>query len=40
MKNFHAKIAYFGLSKIFPTDGGTNVLTFSVAGNPGYLDPV
>ncbi|KAK4590870.1 hypothetical protein RGQ29_021170 [Quercus rubra] len=38
-ENFHAKIADFGLSKIFPTDGGTHVSTFSVAGTPGYLDP-
>uniref|UniRef100_A0A7N2LLM9 non-specific serine/threonine protein kinase n=1 Tax=Quercus lobata TaxID=97700 RepID=A0A7N2LLM9_QUELO len=38
-ENFHAKIGDFGLSKIFPTDGGTHVSTFSVAGTPGYLDP-
>ncbi|XP_030972959.1 LRR receptor-like serine/threonine-protein kinase IOS1 [Quercus lobata] len=38
-ENFHAKIADFGLSKMFPTDGITHVSTFSVGGTPGYLDP-
>ncbi|GMY34474.1 LRR receptor-like serine/threonine-protein kinase IOS1 [Fagus crenata] len=38
-ENFQAKLADFGLSKSFPTDGGTHVSTFSVAGTPGYLDP-
>ncbi|XP_059458245.1 LRR receptor-like serine/threonine-protein kinase IOS1 [Corylus avellana] len=37
-EKFHAKLADFGLSKIFPTDGGTHVSTV-VAGTPGYLDP-
>ncbi|XP_062088372.1 LRR receptor-like serine/threonine-protein kinase IOS1 [Humulus lupulus] len=36
--NFHAKMADFGLSRIFPTDDGTHVSTV-VAGTPGYLDP-
>ncbi|XP_060672566.1 LRR receptor-like serine/threonine-protein kinase IOS1 [Ziziphus jujuba] len=36
--NFQAKIADFGLSRCFPTDGGTHVSTV-VAGTPGYLDP-
>ncbi|KAM3699579.1 hypothetical protein ACB098_05G035900 [Castanea mollissima] len=38
-ENFHAKIADFGLSKMFPTDGITHVSTFNVGGTPGYLDP-
>uniref|UniRef100_A0A803QVV2 Protein kinase domain-containing protein n=2 Tax=Cannabis sativa TaxID=3483 RepID=A0A803QVV2_CANSA len=37
-ENFQAKIADFGLSKFFPTDGGTHVSTIP-AGTPGYLDP-
>ncbi|KAM6601567.1 hypothetical protein CsatA_021176 [Cannabis sativa] len=37
-ENFQAKMADFGLSKIFPTDDGTHVSTV-VAGTPGYLDP-
>ncbi|XP_061356605.1 probable LRR receptor-like serine/threonine-protein kinase At1g05700 [Gastrolobium bilobum] len=37
-ENFHAKLADFGLSKSFPTDGGTHMSTV-VAGTPGYLDP-
>ncbi|XP_062156019.1 LRR receptor-like serine/threonine-protein kinase IOS1 [Alnus glutinosa] len=37
-ENFHAKLADFGLSKIFPIDGGSHVSTI-VAGTPGYLDP-
>ena len=37
-ENIHAKIADFGLSKFFPTDGGTHVSTFSVVGTLGYLD--
>ncbi|KAJ7951675.1 protein kinase family protein [Quillaja saponaria] len=37
-ENFQAKLADFGLSKIFPADGGTHVSTI-VAGTPGYLDP-
>ncbi|XP_030487653.2 probable LRR receptor-like protein kinase At1g51890 [Cannabis sativa] len=36
--NFQAKLADFGLSKSFPTDGGTYVST-AIAGTPGYLDP-
>ena len=38
-ENFHAKIADFGLSKIFPADGGTYVSTFSVAGTLGTSIP-
>ncbi|KAJ1420256.1 Serine-threonine/tyrosine-protein kinase, catalytic domain [Sesbania bispinosa] len=37
-ENFQAKLADFGLSKTFPTDGGTH-LSIVVAGTPGYLDP-
>lgn len=36
--NFQAKLADFGLSRIFPTEGGSHVLTV-VAGTPGFLDP-
>ncbi|KAL5824495.1 hypothetical protein ACOSQ3_020558 [Xanthoceras sorbifolium] len=37
-ENFQAKISDFGLSRIFPTEGGTHVST-TIAGTPGYLDP-
>uniref|UniRef100_A0A803QVU8 Protein kinase domain-containing protein n=2 Tax=Cannabis sativa TaxID=3483 RepID=A0A803QVU8_CANSA len=37
-ENFQAKLADFGLSRVFPTDTGTHVSTV-VAGTPGYLDP-
>jgi len=33
-----AKLADFGLSRSFPLDGESNVMTV-VAGTPGYLDP-
>ncbi|KAI3671617.1 hypothetical protein L1987_87356 [Smallanthus sonchifolius] len=33
-----AKLADFGLSRAFPTEGGTHIST-KVAGTPGYLDP-
>ena len=38
-ENSHAKLADFGLSKIFPTNGDTHVSKFNVAGTPGYVDP-
>lgn len=37
-ETFQAKIADFGLSRVFPSEGGTHVSTV-VAGTPGYLDP-
>ncbi|KAK7294289.1 hypothetical protein RJT34_17176 [Clitoria ternatea] len=37
-EKFQAKLADFGLSKSFPTEGGTHLSTV-VAGTPGYLDP-
>ncbi|KAL7605333.1 hypothetical protein Lser_V15G17993 [Lactuca serriola] len=37
-EKFHAKLADFGLSRAFPTEGATHISTL-VAGTPGYLDP-
>ncbi|XP_031268923.1 LRR receptor-like serine/threonine-protein kinase IOS1 [Pistacia vera] len=37
-EKFQAKLADFGLSRIFPVEGGTHVST-AIAGTPGYLDP-
>ncbi|XP_059630738.1 probable LRR receptor-like serine/threonine-protein kinase At1g05700 isoform X2 [Cornus florida] len=37
-EKFQAKLSDFGLSRVFPTEGGTHVST-TVAGTPGYLDP-
>ncbi|KAA8536745.1 hypothetical protein F0562_029223 [Nyssa sinensis] len=37
-EKFQAKLADFGLSRVFPTEGDTHVST-KVAGTPGYLDP-
>ncbi|XP_059638955.1 probable LRR receptor-like serine/threonine-protein kinase At1g05700 [Cornus florida] len=37
-EKFQAKLADFGLSRVFPTESGTHVSTI-VAGTPGYLDP-
>ncbi|KAL5755844.1 hypothetical protein ACOSQ2_020590 [Xanthoceras sorbifolium] len=37
-ENFQAKLADFGLSRMFPIEGGTHVST-TIAGTPGYLDP-
>ncbi|OMO91589.1 hypothetical protein COLO4_18263 [Corchorus olitorius] len=37
-ENMDAKIADFGLSKTFPTDGRSHLLT-TVMGTTGYLDP-
>lgn len=37
-ENFDAKIADFGLSKVFPTDDSSDVST-TVMGTRGYLDP-
>lgn len=38
-ENFEAKIADFGLSKSFLSDGQTHISTHAVAGTPGYVDP-
>ncbi|KAJ4717972.1 protein kinase family protein [Melia azedarach] len=37
-ENFQAKLADFGLSRIFPVENGTHVST-TIVGTPGYLDP-
>ncbi|KAA8536755.1 hypothetical protein F0562_029233 [Nyssa sinensis] len=37
-EKFQAKLADFGLSRVFPIEGDTHVSTI-VAGTPGYLDP-
>ncbi|KAJ4717965.1 protein kinase family protein [Melia azedarach] len=37
-ENFQAKLADFGLSRVFPVEGRTHVSTI-IAGTPGYLDP-
>ncbi|CAH1429667.1 unnamed protein product [Lactuca virosa] len=37
-EKFQAKLADFGLSRAFPTEGATHISTL-VAGTPGYLDP-
>ncbi|KAJ6855686.1 hypothetical protein NC651_040354 [Populus alba x Populus x berolinensis] len=37
-ENLHAKIADFGLSKAFATEGDSHVITIP-AGTPGYIDP-
>ncbi|KAL5581638.1 hypothetical protein UlMin_014081 [Ulmus minor] len=37
-EKFQAKLSDFGLSRIFPAEGGSHISTV-VAGTPGYLDP-
>ena len=37
-KNLHTKLAKFGLSKRFQTDGNTYVSTVNAIGTPGYLN--
>ncbi|KAL9678104.1 hypothetical protein QQ045_015943 [Rhodiola kirilowii] len=38
-ENFQAKLADFGLSRVYPADGSNNHVSTVVAGTPGYLDP-
>uniref|UniRef100_A0A7N1A3L7 non-specific serine/threonine protein kinase n=1 Tax=Kalanchoe fedtschenkoi TaxID=63787 RepID=A0A7N1A3L7_KALFE len=38
-ETFQAKLADFGLSRVYPADGGTQQAFTVVAGTPGYLDP-
>ena len=45
-EKFQAKLGDFGLSKIFPLEGGNHLsdtgtpgITTSIAGTSGYLDP-
>ncbi|XP_031280586.1 putative leucine-rich repeat receptor-like protein kinase At2g19210 [Pistacia vera] len=38
-EKLEAKMADFGLSRIFPTESGTNIMTEDLAGTPGYIDP-
>ncbi|XP_038898671.1 LRR receptor-like serine/threonine-protein kinase IOS1, partial [Benincasa hispida] len=38
-ENFQAKLADFGLSKSFPTEGNNTYMSTIVAGTIGYLDP-
>ncbi|XP_022144056.1 LRR receptor-like serine/threonine-protein kinase IOS1 [Momordica charantia] len=38
-ENFQAKLADFGLSKSFPTEGNNTYMSTVVAGTFGYLDP-
>ncbi|KAK1360229.1 Root hair specific 16 [Heracleum sosnowskyi] len=37
-EKFRANLGDFGLSKAYPAEGGTHVVT-GVAGTPGYIDP-
>ncbi|CAM8883476.1 unnamed protein product [Rhodiola kirilowii] len=38
-ETFQAKLADFGLSRVYPADGATEQAMTIVAGTPGYLDP-
>ncbi|KAL9680420.1 hypothetical protein QQ045_018299 [Rhodiola kirilowii] len=38
-ETFQAKLADFGLSRVYPSDGATEQAMTVVAGTPGYLDP-
>lgn len=38
-ESYQAKLADFGLSRVYPGDGSNDNICTVVAGTPGYLDP-